>query len=121
MKKILLLIVFILSCNLVWSQKTKTNREEFKYPVLVKLIEGSGNVFRIGFIRHNDYWNIKEDVNNPQNIYANFIDLTELKNKIFVYFPTSDSTGEMTIVDNKDITKLDMTYEQALEVMIPKK
>lgn len=99
------------------------DNKTFKYPVLVKLIQGSGNVFRIGFVRYSDYYGIEENANDPKNIYASFIDLVEVskgdfKNKCFVYFPLSKNNGETLIIDRNDVAKLDMRYEQAIELIV---
>ena len=76
-------------------------------------------MFRIGFMRKNDYFDIKEDISLPQANVARFLKDVELTDKYFVYFPTSSDTGEMIIVSKSCVTKLDMTFEQAIEVIAP--
>lgn len=93
--------------------------KDFKYPVLVKLISGSSNIFRIGFIRYSDFWEVKEDLGELTSFYARFLNDNELKNKLFVYFPISEKQGDMMIIDKTDIQKLDMTKEQAMEIILP--
>jgi len=125
MNKTIALAVALLVTITANAQKVGTDKEgdQFKHPVLVKLIQGDGNIFRIGFLRHNDFHDIKEDANDPSNIYANFIDLADVsvgnfKDKCFVYFPLSNTNGEMLIVNRGDLTKLDMRYEQAMELIV---
>lgn len=103
--------------------KGNKGERDFKYPVLVKLIQGQGNVFRIGFVRYNDFHEVRENTGEDKNIYASFINLVDIdkgdfKNKCFVYFPLSERNGEMIIVEKSDITKLDMRYEQAMELIV---
>lgn len=125
MKKLLAITIpLLLLCFVSNSQDTEKGLKSFKYPVLVKLIQGDGNIFRIGFVRHNDYHDIKEDVGNPGNIYASFMDMVDVsrgdfKDKCFVYFPFSRENGEMAIVDKSDFMKLDMKYEQAIKLIRP--
>ena len=128
MNKTIALAVALLITITANAQKVGMDKEgnQFKYPVLVKLIQGEGNIFRIGFLRYNDFHDIKEDANNPSNIYANFIDLADVsvgnfKDKYFVYFPLSKTNGEMLIIDKGDVTKLDMRYEQAMELIVLEK
>lgn len=106
------------------SQDTEKGIKSFKYPVLVKLIQGDGNIFRIGFIRHDDYYDVKQNESEPGNIYASFIDMVDVargdfKGKCFVYFPFSRENGEMEIADKSDIMKLDMRYEEAIKLIRP--
>ena len=120
---IAILLSFSVNAQNVSNSKVESQSNSFKYPVLVKLIQGQGNIFRIGFLRYNDFYGIKEDANNPSNIYASFIDLADVtvgnfKDKYFVYFPLSKTNGEMLIIDKKDVTKLDMRYEQAMELIV---
>lgn len=120
---IMLLVSFSVKAQKVSDEKVESQSNTFKHPVLVKLIQGDGNIFRIGFLRYNDFYGIKEEANNPSNIYANFIDLADVavgnfKDKYFVYFPLSKTNGEMLIIDRKDVTKLDMRYEQAMELIV---
>lgn len=128
MKRIILLALatslsIIVNAQKIDNDKMKSEKNSFKYPVLCKLIQGSGNVFRIGFLRYNDFNGVEEDASDPKNIYAGFIDLVDVakgdfKDKYFVYFPLSNGTGEMLIMDRKDVTKLDMRYEQAMELIV---
>lgn len=122
---IALLFTFSVNAQKVSNDKSERQSNTFNHPVLVKLIQGSGNVFRIGFLRYNDFYGIEEEASDPKNIYAGFIDLAELsvgnfKDKCFVYFPMSNSNGEMMIVDKKEVTRLDMRYEQAMELIVVK-
>lgn len=121
MKKIIVLILFVLCVFNSYSQNDKENSKPktFKYPVLVKLIEGAGNVFRIGFIRHNDFFDIKEDTQDVASYYARFLSNTNLHNNIFVYFPSLNENGEMLILPKSSITKMDLTYEQAMQIILP--
>lgn len=121
MKKIILILMIILTNNVNGqSNKTISKPSEFKHPVMMKLIQGDGNIFRIGFIRENDFNNVKEDVTLPTSYYARFLDDNELKNKTFVYFPLSEKTGEMLIVEKSILTRLDLSYEEALKIILPK-
>lgn len=121
MKKIILILMIILTNNVNGqSSKTISKPSEFKHPVMMKLIQGDGNIFRIGFIRENDFNNVKEDVTLPTSYYARFLDDNELKNKTFVYFPLSEKTGEMLIVEKSILTRLDLSYEEALKIILPK-
>ena len=124
MKKIafiLMAIALSFNANAQKNGKSETKPNSFKYPVLVKMIHGSGNIFRIGFLRHNDFHGIEESVG--ENIYASFINLVDVskgdfKDKYFVYFPLANQNGEMLIVDRREVTKLDLTYEQAMELIV---
>jgi len=122
MKKILFLLLIIsplIGMCQGNSNITRPKSKEFSYPVIVKLIQGEGNVFRIGFIRYNDYFDIKEDESELNAFYARFLTDLELKNSVFVYFPTANKNGEMLVVPKVSVTKLDMTYEQAMQIIIP--
>jgi len=126
MNKTLKSFIAILIIVFTWSTveaQNKSQEKSFNYPVLVKIIQGNGNVFRIGFIRYNDFYGVKEDESNPSNIYANFIGLAnvtrgDFKNKCFVYFPLAKGNGEIVIIDKADITKLNMTYDQAMKLIV---
>ena len=120
MKKTICIILLIASMG-AYAQKNKELEKpnEFSYPVLVKLVDGKSNIFRIGLIRHNDYFNISEDFYQVSANYARFLNDNELKDKMFVYFPLSNKSGEMLIFSKENVTKLDMTYEQAMEIIIP--
>lgn len=121
MKKLILIALIVLATNVNGqSSKTVQRPNEFNHPVMLKLIQGDGNIFRIGFVRDNDFNNVKEDVTQPTSYYARFLDDNELKNKIFVYFPLSEKTGEMLIVEKNDLTKLDLSYEEAMKIILPK-
>ena len=121
MKKLILILMVILTTNVdAQSNKTISKPIEFKHPVMMKLIQGDGNIFRIGFIRENDFNNVKEDVTLPTSYYARFLDDNELKNKTFIYFPLSEKTGEMLIVEKSILTRLDLSYEEALKIILPK-
>lgn len=120
------LLLFLSLTAFPQKHEVASEKNDFKYPVLVKLIRGEGNVFRLGFVRKNDYLGVEEDKNDARNIYANFIDLADVvtgnfKNKFFVYFPLSKDSGEMLIVDKTDVTKVDMTYEQSMQLILPPK
>lgn len=119
MKKIVFIFLLFSSINLFGQNKIVSKPKEFKYPVIVKLIEGQGNVFRIGFIRHNDYYDIKEDQTEVASFYARFLSDAEIKNSVFVYFPISKGSGEMLIISKVSVTKMDMTYEQAMQIILP--
>ena len=121
MKKLIFILMVIIATN-VDGQSTKqiSKPTQFTHPVMMKLIQGEGNIFRIGFIRENDLNNVKEDVTLPSAYYARFLDDNELKNKIFVYFPLSDSTGEMLIVEKNILSMLDLSYDEAMKIILPK-
>ncbi len=120
MKKFSILAIILLITTLsVVAQKKPMNTDTFKHPVLVKLVQGDGNIFRIGFLRYSDFHDIKEEAGNPNNIYANFMEMVEFTDKYFVYFPFSLENGEMTIVNKNDVIKLDMRYEQAMKLIRP--
>jgi len=121
MKKMFSLILILVSINTLGqtTKKEVAKPNDFKYPVLVKLIDGYSNMFRIGLIRHNDFYDVKENGSDVSAYYSRFLSDYELKDKIFVYFPLSKESGEMIIVSKQNITKLDMTYEQALEIIMP--
>lgn len=120
MKKILFLLLIISPLILFGQDKKNIAKpKDFKYPVMVKLIQGQGNVFRIGFIRYNDFYDVKEDASDVSAYYARFLSDAEINNSLFVYFPTSKDNGEMLIVSKITITKMDMTYEQAMQLIIP--
>lgn len=121
MKKIILVFsLLIISLNLFGQQEKKVSIPKgFKYPVMVKLIDGQGNVFRIGFLRYNDYFDVKEDDSAFTSYYGRFLTNTNLTNSVFVYFPTSPGNGEMLIVPKTTVTKMDMTYEQAMQIILP--
>lgn len=120
MKKIIFILLLI-SPLVLFGQNNKIidKPRDFKYPVMVKLIQGQGNVFRIGFIRYNDFYDIKENLSEANAFYARFLSDAEIKNSLFVYFPTSKQNGEMLIVPKTTVTKMDMTYEQAMQIIIP--
>ena len=120
MKKILF-ILLIISPLVLFGQNNKgiSKPKDFKYPVMVKLINGQGNVFRIGFIRYNDFYDVREDASEVSAYYARLLSDAEIKNSLFVYFPTSKENGEMLIVSKDSVTKMDMTYEQAMQIIIP--
>jgi hypothetical protein len=121
MKKLILIALIVLATNVNGqSSKTISKPSEFNHPVMLKLIQGDGNIFRIGFIRDNDYKNVKEDVTQLTSYYARFLDDNELKNKTFVYFPLSEKTGEMLIVEKSILTNLDLSYEEAMKIILPK-
>jgi hypothetical protein len=119
MKKLILIALIVLATNVNGqSSKTISKPSEFSHPVMLKLIQGEGNIFRIGFVRDNDYK--KEDVTLPTSYYARFLDDNELKNKTFVYFPLSEKMGEMLIVEKSTLTNLDLSYEEAMKIILPK-
>lgn len=118
MKKLFVIIVFLLFSQITFSQ-INNSKKEYKYPCLIKLIEGSSNMFRIGFMRKNDYLDVKEDISSPQASVARFLNDFNMNDKVFIYFPTSKQTGEMMIVNKSCVTKLDMTYEEAIEIILP--
>lgn len=118
MKKLLIIIVILLLSQTSFGQRNKSSNE-YKYPCLVKLVEGGSNIFRIGFMRKNDFFDIAEDISLPQASVARFLKDVDLTDKYFVYFPTSADTGEMLIISKNCVTKLDMTFEQAIEVIAP--
>lgn len=121
---ILLLAIASTSYAQVRGQARESGKaKDFKYPVLVKLIKGSGNVFRIGFVREGDFYGTGESKPDTSDIYANFMDLVnsdkgDFTGKCFVYFPLSERNGEMLIVDRNDVSSLDMRYEQAMELIV---
>ena len=39
---------------------------------------------------------------------------------ILVYFPLSEKTGEMLIVEKSNLTYLDLSYEEAMKIILPK-
>jgi uncharacterized membrane protein len=122
MKKILFIILIIsplLGICQGNKEITKPKSKEFRYPVIVKLIQGEGNVFRIGFIRYNDFFDVKENESEIDAFYARFLTDFELKNSVFVYFPTANQNGEMLVVPKVSVTKIDMTYEQAMQIIVP--
>lgn len=120
MKRIIFILFVSFSLNSFGQVKEKIYKPQgFKYPVMAKLIDGQGNVFRIGFIRHNDYFDLKEDEGEITSYYARFLNESNLTNSVFVYFPTSPGNGEMLIVNKTSVTKLDMTYEQAMQIILP--
>lgn len=120
MKNYLIIFSLLISFNLFGqSNKKPPNTSGFKYPVIVKLVDGQGNIFRIGFLRYNDYFDAKEDDSEFVAYYGKFLNGVELQNKSFVYFPTSPGNGEMLIIDKSNFTKMDMTYEQAMKIIIP--
>lgn len=126
-KNTILAISFLLLSYVSNGQNNKQTRHPenaFRHPVLAKIIQGEGNVFRIGFMRHNDFHDIKEDEGNAMNIYANFMSSvglvnSDLTDKFFIYFPLSDDGGEMMIMPKSQVQKLDMTYEQAIKLIRP--
>ena len=107
---IILMFTVLFSKAQVVDVAMKDKSREFRNPVLVKLIRGEGNVFRIGFV--------KGEANKP-DIQANFMKDYNLKGKVFVYFPLSNGNGEMLIVERSDVTKMEMTYENAMELINP--
>lgn len=120
MKQILFSFLIFLSLQSFGQIQEKIAKPQgFKYPVMAKLIDGQGNVFRIGFIRHNDYFDVNEEGNELTSYYARFLSESNLKNSVFVYFPTSPGNGEMLIIAKVSVTKLDMTYEQAMQIILP--
>jgi hypothetical protein len=123
MKRAFSLLLILVSIN-TYGQTTKnevSKPNDFKYPVLVKLIDGYSNMFRIGLIRYNDFHDVKEDVSDVTAYYSRFLNQNELKDKLFVYFPLSKDSGEMLIVSKLNIVKLDLTYDQALQIIMPNK
>ncbi len=36
------------------------------------------------------------------------------------YFPLSEKTGEMLIVEKSNLTNLDLSYEEAMKIILPK-
>jgi len=119
MKKLFIIFILLFSTNTYGQNKNVSKSKDFKHPVMVKLIQGQGNVFRIGFIRYNDFYDVKEDASDVSAYYARFLSDAEINNSLFVYFPTSKDNGEMLIVSKITITKMDMTYEQAMQLIIP--
>ena len=119
MKKLFIIFILLFSTNTYGQNKNVSKPKYFKHPVMVKLIQGQGNVFRIGFIRYNDFYDVKEDASDVSAYYARFLSDAEINNSLFVYFPTSKDNGEMLIVSKITITKMDMTYEQAMQLIIP--
>jgi hypothetical protein len=121
MKKLILIALIVLATNVNGqSNKTISKPSEFNHPIMMKLIQGDGNIFRIGFIRDNDFKNVLEDVTQSTAYYARFLEDNELKNKVFVYFPLSEKTGEMLIVEKSILTRLDLSYEEAMKIILPK-
>lgn len=118
-KTIIISLFIIFISNIGYSQTSK-NAKGYRYPVLVKMFEGSGNVFRLGFLRYNDFFEVKEDISSPQANISRFLVDYDLKDKMFVHFPTSDKSGETLIVPKACVTKLDLTYEQAIDIIYPK-
>jgi uncharacterized membrane protein len=111
MKKSLLFFVVIF-CSLgafaqVVENKTEMNRATFTRPVLVKLIEGYGNVWRIGFVQND------QPIANNENLSAIRPD-----DKCFVYFPLSGEAGEVSMVSRSTVTKLDIAYDKAIEMIM---
>lgn len=118
---LLILLSFGMKAQTPASQ-IQTERKHFRHPVLVKLIEGYGNVWRIGFMRSEDFYGDKDTVKR-NDIHANFfksvsLSESELKDKCFVYFPLSGDQGEMLIVSKSTITRLDIGYDKAIELIM---
>jgi len=116
MKKLILLTILLIATITSFGGVIIKPKKVYDSPVLVRC---SNDEMRIGFMRSADYNDIKEDVTNPDCIHATFLDDAELTNSVFVYYPTSENTGEVVIVKKLNIVKIEMTYERAMKLLNP--
>lgn len=111
MKNSLLFFIVFLCSSATFAQvvekKAELNKATFTRPVLVKLIEGYGNVWRIGFVQND------QPIYNHENLSDNRID-----DKCFVYFPLSGEAGEVSMVSKSTVTELGIDYNKAIEMIM---